>query len=66
MIFKTNLKCSGCVAAIKPALDEHVGQGKWKVDLTAPERTLTVETDVPEEKIKELLAKAGYRAERLN
>lgn len=66
MIFKTNLKCSGCVSAIKPVLDEHVGQGKWKVDLTAPERTLTVETDVPEEKIKELLAKAGYKAERLN
>ncbi len=61
--FKTNLKCSGCVATVAPLLDQAAGQGNWKVDLTVPERWLTVEGNVNQEKIKEALAKAGYKAE---
>lgn len=63
--FKTNLKCSGCIAAIKPALDEKAGEGKWKVDLSDPQRLLTIEADIDEDTIVTSLAKAGYKAEKL-
>lgn len=63
--FKTNIKCAGCVATVTPFLNETTGEGKWKVDLTSSERTLTVETDASEEQIREALLKAGYKAEKV-
>ena len=65
MKFKTNIKCSACVATVTPYLNETAGEGKWQVDLTSPERTLTVDTNAQEEKIKSALLKAGYKAEKL-
>lgn len=62
MQFKTNLKCSGCIAAVTPHLNEAAGAGKWKVDLSTPDRLLTVEADVDSDKIIQALAKAGYKA----
>jgi len=64
--FKTNIKCAACVATVTPFLNESAGEGKWQVDLTSPERTLTVETGTTEDKIKDALAKAGYKAEKLS
>lgn len=63
--FKTNIKCSGCIAKVTPHLDEAVGDGKWEVDLTDPSKVLTVthETDVA--KVKEAVERAGYRAEKI-
>ncbi|MBX2947468.1 MAG: heavy-metal-associated domain-containing protein [Cyclobacteriaceae bacterium] len=63
--FKTNIKCSVCVATVTPFLNETAGEGQWKVDLTSPERTLTVETDASEEQIREALLKAGYNGEKI-
>lgn len=63
--FKTNLKCSGCIAAVKPMLDAKAGEGKWQVDLSDQQRLLTVEADIDEQTIIALLAKAGYKAEKL-
>lgn len=65
MKFKTNIKCATCVATVTPFLNETAGEGKWQVDLTSPDRTLTVQADAPEEKIKNALLKAGYKAEKL-
>ena len=64
--FKTNIKCDACVAKVTPYLNEEVGAGYWKVDLTDPQRTLTVtaESDV-DEKVKEALKNAGYKADKL-
>ena len=63
--FKTNIKCSGCIAKVTPHLDEAVGDGKWEVDLTDPSKVLTVahETDVA--KVKGAVERAGYRAEKI-
>jgi copper chaperone len=64
--FKTNIKCSACVAKVTPTLNEKVGEGKWQVDLTNPNRTLTIETETPAAEIKEALLTVGYQAETLN
>jgi copper chaperone CopZ len=64
--FKTNLKCQGCIANVTPYLNAEVGPGQWKVDLSVPERLLTVEAEILPEKISEALAKAGYKAELLS
>jgi len=62
--FKTNIKCSACVAKVTPFLNEVVGENKWQVDLVDPARTLTVE-NTDEKKIVEALLKAGYKGELL-
>ncbi len=61
---KTNLKCNGCIAAVKPGLDAIEGLKKWEVDLTDPERKLTAEVDSEELKqtIISSLEKSGYKA----
>ncbi|MCU0358624.1 MAG: heavy-metal-associated domain-containing protein [Cyclobacteriaceae bacterium] len=64
--FKTNIKCAACVATVTPFLNEAAGEGKWKVDLASPERTLTVESEATAEKITEAIQKAGYKAENLS
>lgn len=63
--FKTNIKCSGCVATVTPHLNEVAGEDNWQVDLTDPSKLLTVTGDVGEEKVKEALRKAGYNAEKV-
>lgn len=62
--FKTNIKCSACVAKVTPFLNEVVGENKWQVDLVDPARTLTVDNS-EDKKIVEALQKAGYKGERL-
>ena len=62
--FKTNIKCSACVAKVTPFLNEVAGENNWKVDLVSPSRTLTVNSTVHEETIKDALRKAGYNAEK--
>ena len=63
--FKTNIKCSGCVEKVTAPLNATVGLGKWSVDLNDPNRTLSLEGEVNETKMKEALEKVGYRAERI-
>jgi len=62
--FKTNIKCSACVAKVTPYLNEVAGENNWQVDLIDPARTLTVDNS-DEKKIVEALQKAGYKAERV-
>ena len=49
MKFKTSAKCGGCVAKIDAALEGRLPDGSWNIDLSPPDRILTVEADVPEE-----------------
>jgi len=64
--FKTNLKCGGCITAIKPELEKLDGLGQWKVDLTVPERILEVETSPDKAaSILEAVKKAGYEISQL-
>jgi copper chaperone len=62
--FKTNVKCGACVAAITPEL-EKIASNSWKVDLTHPDRVLTVETEVAVETVQQALENAGYKGESI-
>jgi copper chaperone CopZ len=58
---KTNLNCHSCVAAVKPYLDGEPTISHWEVDVTAPEKTLTVHgAFVSPDKVKQAVAKAGF------
>jgi copper chaperone CopZ len=64
--FKTNIKCSGCVAQVTPALNETVGDNNWTVDTTDPDKILTVSGEnTDKDEIKKALEKAGFRAEAI-
>jgi copper chaperone CopZ len=58
---KTNLKCTGCIEKVTPVLNKLKGMIDWKVDLTNPEKILTVDADrIDVDEIKTALQKAGY------
>jgi copper chaperone len=65
--FKTNIKCSGCVATVTPFLNEAVGEKNWEVDYNNPIKLLTVETETGDAlKVIKALEKAGYKAELIS
>lgn len=63
--FKTNIKCMGCVAQVTPHLNELLGEHNWEVDITNPEKVLTVkqEDNVTERDIISAISEAGFKAE---
>ena len=64
--FETSLKCSGCVAAIQPKMDELKNVSKWEVDLTKPVKVLSVEGEhLNENEIVTTLKDAGYSATKI-
>ena len=63
--FKTNSKCGGCVARKGEKLDKMIPGQEWDIDLTTPERILTVTSDEPDDKIVAAVVDAGYKAEKL-
>ncbi|MEJ6982386.1 cation transporter [Pedobacter sp. P351] len=63
--FKTNIKCTGCLAKVTPALNETVGEDNWEVDLEDPNKTLTVVADASENEIVAAVKEAGYEAEKV-
>jgi Heavy-metal-associated domain. len=63
--FKTDIKCSGCVAKVTPNLNASVGENNWSVDTTNPAKILTVVSDATEAQVKEAVQKAGYKIERV-
>ncbi len=66
-IFKTNLKCSGCVSTLIPFMNELKGIQTWNIDLENENNTLNINTDnsLNKEDIINAVAKAGYKAESL-
>lgn len=66
MKFKTNMKCDGCIAVVKPALDQAVGAGNWKVDLSDPMKTLTIDFPLVDAgHIQKILDEVGYQVEEI-
>jgi copper chaperone len=63
--FKTNIKCSGCVATVTPFLNEALGKDSWQVDYTNPSKLLTVTGEKDAAIVIKALEKAGYKAEKL-
>jgi copper chaperone len=63
--FKTNIKCGGCTAAVKPHLDGATAITAWEVDVTNPDKILTVTTDLTAEAVVAIVKGAGYQATQL-
>ena len=65
--FKTNIKCSGCVATTTPYLDKAAGEKNWEVNTTDPNKVLTVSNpeEIDEKKIITAVEAAGFKAERI-
>jgi len=64
--FKSDIKCTGCMAKVAPFLDQHSGIKKWEVDIFTPQKVLTVESDdLTEEEIKKLVKEAGFNAQTI-
>lgn len=61
--FKTNIKCTGCLARVTPILNETAGKDNWKVDVNDPQKILTVIGDVNVNEIIATVEEAGFRAE---
>ena len=66
--FKTNIKCTGCLAKVSPSLNEKIGEGNWDVDLMTLKKTLTVQAPdgvTPADVVKAVKT-AGFEAEQLS
>jgi copper chaperone CopZ len=63
--FKTNIKCSGCVAKVTPFLDEALGRENWNVDYNDPQKILTVTGEKDIANVIDALEKAGYKGEEI-
>lgn len=63
--FKTTAKCSGCVAKIGEVLDKAVKHDQWNIDLSTPDRILTITSDLSDDRVIELVKEAGFKAEKL-
>ncbi|MBS1594083.1 MAG: heavy-metal-associated domain-containing protein [Bacteroidetes bacterium] len=62
--FKTNINCGGCVASIKPFLDNTDGICHWEVDTQNNDKVLTVTAEgISQEQVIETVQKAGFKAE---
>lgn len=67
--FRTNIKCSGCIATVTPFLNKTVGEKNWEVDVTKPEKLLTIRPDsdaVTTNDVITALKEAGYTSEPVN
>lgn len=63
--YRTSAKCNGCVSAIAGKFDEIMGREDWNIDLTSPDRVLTVKSDVAEEEIVSRVKGLGFKIERI-
>ena len=64
-VFRTNIMCNGCVAKIKPVLDNAHCMDSRMVDVENPHRLLTVVPNgIKEERRIELVRGAGFEIER--
>lgn len=63
--FKTNAKCGGCVAKIEATLNTAVARDQWNIDLTTPDRVLTITCDLSDDDIVRLFTAAGFKAEKI-
>ena len=58
--FKSNIKCQGCINNVTPVLNNIPEIQKWEVDLTHPERILTIEGNVESQEIVDKLKAIRY------
>ena len=64
LTFKTNINCGGCIATVKPFLDNASNIKSWEVDTNQSDKILTVKGDnITETEVTQLVQQAGFKAE---
>jgi copper chaperone CopZ len=68
--FKTNLKCNGCINAIKPNIEAIKEIKSWRVFLDVQEKTLEVDFENSTEEeianaVQKVVKEAGYIIEKM-
>lgn len=68
--FKSNIKCTGCLAKVSPLLNAEKSIDNWEVDIMTPAKVLTINsTEEDIEKITKLVedtvGKAGFKIEEI-
>lgn len=63
--FKTNIKCMGCVAQFTPFIQDEEGVESWEVDITSPDKILTVKGDISAEEVRALVVEAGFEVKEV-
>ncbi len=61
LTFKTNIMCMGCVATFTPFIQDKPGVKSWNVDITTPDKTLTVEGDLSKAELEAIVKEAGFK-----
>lgn len=65
--FKTNINCGGCIAKVKPGLDNAKGIREWNVDTDNPDKILTVQSDgITADEVIAIVQSKGFKAETLD
>ncbi len=66
LVFKTNMKCSGCIEKVTPALNDIAGKDHWNVDLNTMGKTLTVSgLGINEKDVQSAVQKAGFSIDKI-
>jgi len=64
--FKSNINCSGCVAAVTPFLNSEKEINSWDVNILDKNKVVTVTTEtLSAETVEQAIKKAGFTAELL-
>lgn len=64
--FKTNIKCSGCVAEVEPFLNAAEGICHWDVDTNSVDKVLSVHSEgITKQEVIDTVKRAGYNIESL-
>lgn len=64
--FKTNIKCTGCLAKVTPHMQELTELEEWNVDIYNPHKILTVKgPEGFESDVIDAVKAAGFNAEEI-
>jgi len=64
--FKTNLTCGGCVAKVQADFDQASGVDSWNVDISNPDKLLTVISNgITAEAVIAIVKAKGFTIEEL-
>ena len=60
---KTNINCGNCIRAVTPTLNGERAIQTWEIDITGPDKILTVATELSAAQIEALIEEAGFKAQ---
>lgn len=66
LTFDTNINCNSCVAKVTPFFSNNSAISSWSVDTQSPQKKLTVQGNINEKEVVELVQKAGFQVKNGN